>query len=146
MNLTLFLSGFWHGHNKMLFSKQFVFSGVVDRNPTSRREMVQVSVTSSWGEGRRLYVPCECQSCLHRPFFSTRMRELTALSTFSLLRSALCSLPHWKESSVHLMCLWEHLWLSKFSCSLVFLLALLLLSDRGMCQLRKAKSLLLIKN
>ena len=93
MNLTLFLSGFWHGHSKMLFSKQFVLSGVVDRNPTSRREMVQVSVTSSWGEGRRLYVPCDCQSCLHRPFFSTRMRELTARSTFSRLLSALALVP-----------------------------------------------------
>lgn len=33
MNLTLFLSGFWHGHNWVLFSKQFVLSSTSWQKP-----------------------------------------------------------------------------------------------------------------
>ena len=66
------------------------FPVLVDRNPTSSWEMVQVSVTSSWGEVQGFYIPWERQSFLHHPFFSTRMLELNSYE--HLLTSVVCTL------------------------------------------------------
>lgn len=92
MSLTLFLSGFWHDHNKTLFSKSLFPSDTSWQKPHRQWEMVQVSVTSSWGEVQCFYTVSAQQSRWHRPFFNTRMLELDSyedLSHICCLHSAL---------------------------------------------------------
>lgn len=92
MSLTLFLSGLWHDHNKMLFSTSLFPSDASWQKPHRQWEMVQVSGTSSWGEARCFYTVSAQQSRWHRPFFNTRMLELDSsedLSHICCLHSAL---------------------------------------------------------
>lgn len=134
MRLTLWLSGFWHGHNKMLLSKEF--SRLWYQLTVSPRAVERCAGRCDKQLGRNaglLYCVWTSVS-LAPPLFGTRM-----LGPFSHLLCALHSPPPGRHH-LSVSCGRRTPLMSKLSCSFGLLLTDLSPSDRRVCSLRTTKT------